>query len=351
MVKSGPTLLAPLIWPLGHVSAAIRKDENEKPEKPYVNPLMDISGHCMAFLASARSWMMAYACMYYLPEKCGLEAYPGFGPGRVYSLDWVSHILIRNIVGTWIICGFWDWFLYFSPLKDKLHKYKMNPVYPSMQQIKHDAFWTTTASLCGSLIEIILCHHWALGTMKIQNSLSVSPILTFILALTVTHYRIPHFYLVHRMMHPWKTTTVPDFGKFLYKKVHSLHHKSYNPTAWSGTNMHPVEATLYYSAVLIPVALSLHPVHALAVLIDCGVGAWLGHDGFQWPGSGDYFHLLHHAHFDCNYGAMHVPLDLLFGTFAGSKEEVKQIWSNKPSGEENNTTPVHAASKQADKVM
>ena len=33
MVKSGPTLLAPLIWPLGHVSAAIRKDENEKPEK------------------------------------------------------------------------------------------------------------------------------------------------------------------------------------------------------------------------------------------------------------------------------------------------------------------------------
>jgi len=41
--------------------------------------------------------MMAYACMYYLPEKCGLEDYPGFGPGRVYSLDWVSHILIRSL--------------------------------------------------------------------------------------------------------------------------------------------------------------------------------------------------------------------------------------------------------------
>ena len=25
----------------------------------------------------------------------------------------------------------------------------------------------------------------------------------------------------------------------------------------------------------------LHPVHALAVLIDCAMGAWLGHDGFQ----------------------------------------------------------------------
>ena len=45
----------------------------------------------------------------------------------------------------------------------------------------------------------------------------------------------------------------------------------------------------------------------------------------QWPGSGDYFHLLHHAHFDCNYGAMHVPLDYLFGTYAGSKAEVIQL--------------------------
>ena len=39
------------------------------------------------------------------------------------------------------------------------------------------------------------------------------------------------------------------------------------------------------------------------------------------------FLLLHHIylifkHFDCNYGAMHVPLDWLFGTYAGCKEEV-----------------------------
>ena len=49
-------------------------------------------------------------------------------------------------------------------------------------------------------------------------------------------------------------------------QVHSLHHKSYNPTAFSGTNMHPVEATLYYTAALIPVSLGLHPVHALGEL-------------------------------------------------------------------------------------
>jgi hypothetical protein len=47
-------------------------------------------------------------------------------------------------------------------------------------------------------------------------------------------------------MHPWfpknNKGMVPDVGRFLYKHVHSLHHKSYNPTAFSGTNMHPIEA-------------------------------------------------------------------------------------------------------------
>ena len=46
--------------------------------------------------------------------------------------------------------------------------------------------------------------------------------------------------------------------------------------------MHVVEATLYYSAGLMPVLMGgLHPVVALAWIIDCAVGAWLGHDGFQ----------------------------------------------------------------------
>ena len=53
-------------------------------------------------------------------------------------------------MATLAICGFWDWFLYFSPLKEKLHKYKMNPVYPSMKQFRHDATYTTLASVWAS---------------------------------------------------------------------------------------------------------------------------------------------------------------------------------------------------------
>lgn len=74
-------------------------------------------------------------------------------------------------------------------------------------------------------------------------------------AITITHWRVPHFWAIHRVMHPWKTTKIPDVGKFLYRHVHSLHHKSINTTAFSGTNMHPVEATLYYSVSVLLVLL------------------------------------------------------------------------------------------------
>lgn len=127
-------------------------------------------------------------------------------------------------------------------------------------------------------------------------------------------------------MHPWRIKNFPDVGRFLYKHVHSLHHKSYNPTAFSGTSMHPVEATLYYSAAFVVAPFPVHVTLPLACIIDCGVGAWLGHDGFQVPGVGDVFHQLHHATFDCNYGAQHVPLDWLFGTAAAQGADVPKIW-------------------------
>ena len=47
--------------------------------------------------------------------------------------------------------------------------------------------------------------------------------------------------------------------------------------------------------------------------------AWLDDDGVLCatgpPSAGVYFHYLHHAYYDCNYGDTVVPLDWLFGSF------------------------------------
>ena len=144
-------------------------------------------------------------------------------------------------------------------------------------------------------------------------------------------------------MHPWRIKGIPDIGRILYKFVHSLHHKSYNTTALSGTNMHPIEATTYFTCALLALPFGCHPAIPLAILIDAGVGSWLGHGGFEFPGTGHYFHHIHHTTFDANFGTENFPFDYLFGTFAATEEDVNKIWKNEKVGLKHNPTGIHAS--------
>lgn len=126
----------------------------------------------------------------------------------------------------------------------------------------------------------------------------------------------------HRGMHPWwdreNGLLSGDVGAFLYRHVHSLHHKSYNPGPWSGLSMHPVEHFLYYScATLPPLFLSVHPLHFLYTKFHADIAPIGGHSGMDEPVAGSDYHYLHHAKFECNYGVpFPVNLDKLFGTWA-----------------------------------
>jgi len=42
-----------------------------------------------------------------------------------FALDWMWPLMARNLIGTLLLCGVWDWILYFSPLKDRLHQFKV----------------------------------------------------------------------------------------------------------------------------------------------------------------------------------------------------------------------------------
>ena len=309
MAGAGQPFYMPILFPFGNVVQVATLDKDAKAPKPEATADLDLWGNLTSMMASTRSFLMAYFCIFVLFKDYD---YPAFGSGKTLQWSWIEPILFRDLVGTALIAGLWDWFLYFSPWKQRLAPYKFNKDYPSNQQVYHDIFWTFSASCTAAIVEVFCCWCWANGYFGFRSkSLMDHPVWNAFWMMTITHWRVPHFYVIHRMMHPWKWTICGvDPGKFLYKWVHSLHHKSYNPTAFSGTNMHPVESTLYYSAALVFVAFGCHPVIAVGCIIDCAVGAWLGHDGFQWPGSGDYFHQMHHQHFDCNYGAMHVPMGM-----------------------------------------
>lgn len=314
-----------LLWPLPNVAKAMADESaaatTKSPERKEVMPFLDVTGHIMVIMGSIRAFAIAYAVVYYSSRS----EYPVFGQASTLSMTWALPIVARNVLATWVICGFWDWFLYCSPLKEKLKPYKLNPVYPGTSQFVHDATYTTGATLIASLMEILYCYSVCQGWLTIDNSEPLDSWANLLWIMGTAHIRQPHFYSIHRVMHPWRLRGVPDFGKFLYRHVHSVHHKSHNPTAFSGTSMHPVEAALYYSSCVIPMLARRHPAIVLAWLVDMAIGAWLGHDGFQMPaGMGDDFHQLHHAHSDCNYGTAIDGIDSLMGTFVAT-EEYRQI--------------------------
>ena len=143
----------PLTWPLGHIGTAVSKpEEDQDVPKPSATPYLTLVrqspwhcifnqiickikkvGHLTSMAAATRSWALAYLCIFHLPQQFGqvgnptrllwslvstlIQVYPAFGPGKDFSMDWMLLIVGRNLIATWIICGFWDWFLYFSPLQ------------------------------------------------------------------------------------------------------------------------------------------------------------------------------------------------------------------------------------------
>merc|ERR1719389_1466764 len=101
-------------------------------------------------------------------------------------------------------------------------------------------------------MEVLVLHAWASGRLPFIADFWAAPATTTAWVLLMMHCRHTHFYFMHRSLHPWRTSHIPDVGRFLYRHVHSEHHKSHNPTSWSGLSMHPIESTYYFTAALIP---------------------------------------------------------------------------------------------------
>ncbi len=124
------------------------------------------------------------------------------------------------------------------------------------------------------------------------------------------------YYGVHRAMH----------APFLYRHVHSVHHKILTPWAVTGHYMHPVEFVVTGALALLPAALFGAHVHVLWAWV-----AWRqweateGHCGYDFPWSpshlfpgsdGARHHDAHHARVKGNYSGFFAYLDGAFGTFA-----------------------------------
>jgi len=237
--------------------------------------------------------------------------------------EWIAYVFARNYTLMLVMYGGWHWFLFDSFYSDVMKKKKFHPKVPGSEQMFRDRLYTTLGFTQSSVWEVCMLHLWASKSTLLvpyYTDFWAYPAWSIAQVLLIGYWRDFHFFWIHRGMHPWKTKTVPDVGQFLYNHVHSLHHKSYITGPWSGLAMHPVEHLFYYSCTLLTMVFSLHPFHFWMNKLHADISPLPGHDGHDKPAGGSYFHHIHHAKYEYNYGTPMVPLDKLFGTYADGSQ-------------------------------
>ena len=190
MAGAGQPWYMPLTWPVGHVVSALSKTAADKPAKPMATSALDVVGHATAAVAACRAFGLAWLCLYGFSFDGSSTVYPAFGAASEWNWSWMGPIILRNVLATWLVCGFWDWFLYFSPWSVQLKPFKFNPDYPPAAQLRHDAFYSTLASVCAAGIEIVLCRGWATGMLP-YSQLSDAPVWHLLWVLCITHWPLP----------------------------------------------------------------------------------------------------------------------------------------------------------------
>jgi sterol desaturase/sphingolipid hydroxylase (fatty acid hydroxylase superfamily) len=220
-----------------------------------------------------------------------------------------------------------------------MKKKKFHPKTPGPEQMNRDRIFTTLGFTQSSVWECVMLHAWASNStwlVPYYADFWQYPAWSIFQVLIIGYWRDFHFFWIHRFMHPWKTKVVPDVGKFMYNNVHSLHHKSYITAPWSGLAMHPVEHLFYYSCTLLTMVWSLHPFHFWMNKIHADISPLSGHDGHDMPAGGSYFHHIHHAKYEYNYGTPMVPMDKLFGTYADGSQWKKEELVNEEIANKSN---------------
>lgn len=246
------------------------------------------------------------------------------------SLDWIALVFLRNSAIILVIFGLLELRLYVQ--RKQGNQFKYNPAFPSdsrsnvfmfgHQQLDSIIRTFGTGLPIWTAYEVFYLWAWANGIGP-WAMFGDNPVWFVLFAIMIPLIHDLHFYLIHRLIH------VP----ILYKWIHSVHHNSINPSPWSSLSMHPVEHLLYWSDSLVHLIIPSHPLLAIFHLQLNGVGAVVGHIGFDRIQTGQdkavqthaQAHYLHHKYFEVNYSDGLLPLDQWFGTWHDGTPEGDRI--------------------------
>ena len=265
------------------------------------------------FFISERLIILAIACVSYYWFHPTLEQM------KTLNFDWIAMIYLRNLILFFTIAGGLHFYLYIWRKQGDTLRFDARPLVKSGRQfafngqVRDNMFWSLVSGVSvWSLYEIGVSYVLANGWIP-YIGWGNQPILFVLYFAFIPLWESFYFYWIHRMLH-WPP---------LYRRFHSVHHRNVNVGPWSGLSMHPIEHIIYLGGVLIHGLIGAHPLHIIYHLHYYTLSAASTHSGFEGLvvkdknrlNLGTFHHQMHHRYFECNYGSLEIPWDVVFGSF------------------------------------
>ena len=304
------------------------REWNYHPDLPLADPSVFRWPPSPGFLARwfARNWLTLSerVLMVLLAVAAWAFLFPDFSASETFAFGWVAQTWAANMALMIVAAGGLHWWFYMRKAQGKRLKFDHrrpatgNRLWNFSNQVHDNIFWSLTSGVA-QLTAYQALIMWAQANGHAPtHALADAPLYFALTLVLLPIWSAFHFYWVHRLLH----------APFLYRHVHSLHHRNVNIGPWSGLSMHPVEHLLYLSSLLIHFIIPSHPILVIFHVVYLAPGAAMTHTGYEdllikdkrRLALGTFYHQLHHRYYECNYGNQEMPWDRWFGTFHDGSE-------------------------------
>ena len=221
------------IWPFSHVAALTQFDPKTAKPINYSPPILPegVQDFIQSSMKCVIVSIMVYLTNSLYPVAQEMEeakmsidkAYAG--EADLSSFMWVWKITARDLFASLILPLGWHWILYGSNYAENIRTMKFNKDYPAEKHLWREVPYCVCTVLMGTVMEVWAMYMYSIGYFSNHYlEYKEDPLCLFLWIFFIPTWRDGHFYWVHRFMHKWNTTWIPDVGEWMYNNAHYLHH-------------------------------------------------------------------------------------------------------------------------------